>query len=217
MKTIGEIWKDWKIDKPFALQIGEWDDWNSKTKAKYPVRWFIQETIPDKIHSFYCIFYRPINRWYWKFMHRFVPRYRYNVVKPRTLKPNYYDPGTLILHSSMECLVDYYEHSIDHVDWTWEEKWRNAHKELIAIYKWWTEDYPNRDDHFVNGDPLPKYPELPDEWGWLSILNEKYEDEPLMKEHKKISKVHMESEEEWYEKTEEMLIRLMKIRTYLWH
>ena len=217
MTKVQELWKSWLIDKPVALQVGAWDDWNTETKAKYPIRYFLQETLPDKLHSFYCIFYRPWHKWYWKFMHTFVPKYRYHVIKPRTLKPNYYDPRTLILHGPMECLVDYYENGMDRVDWEHDEPWITAHKEILAIYKWWTEDYPNRDDNFVSGTPLPKYPKLPEEWGWLSVLNEKYRDEPLMKEHKKISLVHMESEEEWYEETEEMLIRLMKIRTYLWY
>lgn len=216
MEKMRKVYKDWLIDKPTALQIGEWDDWHAETKAKYPIRYFIQETIPNKSYSFYCIFHRPYYKWKWKFLHRFIPKYRYHTIKPRTLEPNYYDPRTLILHGAMECLVDYYENGVDRVDWTWDEQWRETHKELIAIYKWWTEDYPNRDDYFVNGDPLPKYNNLPEEWGMMSVLNEKYRDEPAMQEHKRISRIRMDSEEEWYVKTEEMLIRLIKIRTYLW-
>ena len=216
MKKLREIWNEWKLDKPTALGIGQWDDWHAEARANHPTRYFLQETIPDKADDVWRFFARPSRDAYWWIAHRVNPKHRYHVCKPRTLKPNYHDPRTMILHSSMECLVQFYEHAIDQIVWDDGEERLHAYNEIIAIYKWWTEEYPHRRDNFVNGDPLPEYVELPEEWGMMAMFNDKYRNEPIVEEWRKGADIRNKNDEDWYNKTEEMLIRLMKIRLYLW-
>lgn len=206
----------WKLDKPVALQIGEWEDWEKETRSKYPIRFFIQETLPDFFRDVWNFFYRPARRAYWWIMYRVHPKHHYHIIKPRTLTPGYYDQDTLMVHSVMECLVSYFENESDRVGWDWDEPHSHAYKEMVEIYHWWTKLYPKRDEMFVNGEPLPELPELPKEWGFMAPINEKYEDEPIVKKWKAISKIHVENEEAWHDKTEDMLIRAIKIRSFLW-
>jgi hypothetical protein len=206
---------DWKLDKPSAAGIGEWDDWHSEAKANHPIRYFLQETLPDTFHTVWMHTARPFTRAYWALMYRFHPKHQYNVIKPRTLEPNYHEVQTRILHSVMECLVYDYEGESNRYVWYWNEDHLHAYNEMIEIYNWWLKEYPNRDDNFVNGQPLPNYPELPEEWGFMAPINEKYRDEPIVKKWSAINSIHSDAETAWYNKTEEMLIRVMKIRHFM--
>lgn len=41
--------KVFKIEKPYALEWGKWDDWKEETKKKHPIGFFFTETLPDII------------------------------------------------------------------------------------------------------------------------------------------------------------------------
>jgi hypothetical protein len=43
------------------------------------------------------------------FLHRLIPRHRYNVVYLRDLKPGYYEPEDRLFHSMMQILCDFVE------------------------------------------------------------------------------------------------------------
>lgn len=85
--------------------------------------------------------------------------------------------------------------------------------EILALYKWWTEVYPNRPDpHDVSG--WSEYCDLKRAQGGPFLGEDKT---PEMKEmsRKALDKTH-EIEAAYEAEDEEMLIRLIKIRHSLW-
>src|SRR5665213_300874 len=94
-----------RIITPFALGMSAWDDWHEQLAARFPIRSFIQETIPRawKQAAGYRIkhFFKDLK---WGFKHRYIKKHQYNVLRPKTLEPGYYDPDTRILHACMEDL-----------------------------------------------------------------------------------------------------------------
>lgn len=91
-----------------------------------------------------------------------------------------------------------------------------AAKEILALYKWWTEVYPNRPDpHDVSG--------------WTALCEERragnedgdwfLNDDKTPKQRRKTKKaldVCRKIETQYEKEDEQMLIRLIKIRNHLW-
>lgn len=89
-----------------------------------------------------------------------------------------------------------------------------AAKEIIALYKWWTEVYPNRPDPY-------------DVSGWSEICARRRENDPddllgeddtenEKKESRKALNIANHVEENYSKEDEAMMIRLIKIRDSLW-
>lgn len=86
-------------------------------------------------------------------------------------------------------------------------------KEVLALYKWWTEVYRNRPDpHDASG--WSEYCERKRQEGGSLLSNAK---DPALKEFGRIAldKTH-EIEEAYEREDEEMMIRLIKVRKALW-
>lgn len=86
-------------------------------------------------------------------------------------------------------------------------------QEILELYKWWTEVYPNRPDpHDASG--WSEYCDRKREEGGKFLAETK---DPELKEFgdKALKKTH-EIEEAYDKEDEEMLIRLIKIRNSLW-
>ncbi len=87
--------------------------------------------------------------------------------------------------------------------------------EILALYKWWTEVYPNRPDpHDASG--WTAYCELNrlSNGGKMSFSADKT---PALKKASKLALKELRKIEEAYEKEDEaMMIRLIKIRNSLW-
>jgi len=217
-----KILEFWNLDTPTAATMDEWDEWKENSKASKPLVYFLRKTLPDfiKYKIIFPYFYWPIRDPKWALMYRFHPNHKYNIIKPRTLKPSYYDPLVLILHANMEILVEFVEHerSVQHVDWHGSSKEHGkAWDEMNEICDWWTIKWPEREKMFPDGSPLLERPNIPEEWGHMASLKDKYKDEPIMKEYIKYLKNMSECEEKWEEKEQEMLMRLIKIRKYMWN
>lgn len=89
-------------------------------------------------------------------------------------------------------------------------------QEILALYKWWTEVYPNR-------------PDAHDASGWSaycekkrqsnpngSLFSNKGETKELRKEADRALKLSQKIEEQYEKEDEQMMIRLIKIRNSLW-
>lgn len=187
-----------------ALPWGGWTKWENEQKAKYPVRFFLLDTIPDFFR--FNLFY-PLRRYYWWVMHRVHPRYRYHIVKTG-LKPGYYDPDTLILHTCMNLLGDFVEIAGPRIAWEGDEYHARAWKEMKEIYEWWVNKYPIREQD------LPNFPKIDHN----KLFGESRDNEdPEVKKWQEVADIHNQSDIEWANKEEEMLTRLMKIRGFLWY
>ncbi|KKN19522.1 hypothetical protein LCGC14_0944820 [marine sediment metagenome] len=229
------VLKNWWLDKPIALELGEWECWDKETSAKYPVRFLLQEKLPELYRKH---IQWPLDRAYWWVRYRTTHRH-YRVIKPRTLEPGYYDERTLILHGAFEVLVEYWEHFYrTNVSW-WPTKGEidsyevdiiqaktDKEKEFIqaerdcladqkahydeahALHIWWTKTRPSRTH--------PKGPTLPKELGSLGWLDNKHKDDPRVIAYRAHLDEYNKLDCQWEEEDQEMLIRLVKIRQSLW-
>jgi len=138
---------------------------------------------------------------------------RYDLIRTKLPKTRWIDKDQLMLYGMMELLVDYVEGEkcFEVIDWESEETHLNVKKEIKAIYDWW-KNYKNRiiaienqlnvwHDEFITrpGSGLDKFNKA----------------EPSDKEKIESDKLYkMESDLDNEEQL--MLIRLVKIRRFLW-
>lgn len=202
-----------KIVTPFALSADGWEDWKIQLAAKFPIRTFIQETIPQKWKD--IAGYKIKHTWrdlYWGFKHRYIKRHQYNVLRPKTLEPGYYDPDIRILHACMEDLREFYDRGATQVDWDSNEYHNQVYKEMTAIYTWWTKEYPTREQEWEKANPYPQ--NIP----WKRLFsNGKHDNDADVIEYRRVAELHRKIEEKWAQDEEDMLIRLVKIRRSLWY
>jgi len=206
------------IPYPYALSLDGWDDWKTATQLKMPIRWWLFETVPDFINkSFMYKVKFTLTDLKWGFIHRYIRKHQYNIIRPSTLPPAYYDARDLILHANMHVLANFLEHEKESgiVDWGATEETQHVWSEANAIYEWWINKYPNRDEELDKKYPLPK--EDNDEKPMLWMFYSKYENTPEAVEYKALLTKRSEEELVWEQEEEEMLIRLMKIRLSLWN
>jgi hypothetical protein len=201
---------DWV--KPVALQWGEWDEWKADMKAKYPVRFFLHETIPDKWSDVWEYgsqrYFRNLK---WKILHRFHPKHRYHVVDTG-LEPGYYDPCTQIFASNFQLLCDFVDNNVkwDRIDWEGDEAHVAAWKEMNELVHWYREIYPNREDSLEVHRPEPRVE-------WKKVFNEKHKDDPDVIEYRKYLDYVNTEEAQWEKDDEENLIRVIKLIPFLWY
>jgi hypothetical protein len=252
----------------------EWNEWESRAKSAYPVRWWLAEEGLDHLQKFimwptdklYAIKYYVNNRW--------ITRTHALTAHPSNIKPgDWCDVGNRFLPCMFNELVDFVEVELAwwHLAWSPEERpkynmpwwavgwwrirtWRcpqagldnlawqmsitakedyglnpgdkgygeptrqakNA-AEVLALYKWWTEVYPNRPDpHDASG--WSRYCDLRrEEEGeghrWIGVASKNPATEKLGKQALKLSS---KIEEQYDKEDEAMMIRLIKIRNSLW-
>ncbi|VAW62344.1 hypothetical protein MNBD_GAMMA08-1812 [hydrothermal vent metagenome] len=201
------------------MTLEEFDEWDKVHKTKYPILFFLQETVPENISKFFIYTIgNTFDKIRWGATYRLFKQHQYHVIRPRTLKPSYYDQDTRIFHAVMECFISYYENNIDEFDaieYPPGDEMSKVHIEMVEIAAWWMYKYPERKSMFVDGTPLLDLPNLPPEWGDLAMLRREYADEPEMKEWVTISHQHSENKAAWYEKENEILKRIIEIRNYL--
>ena len=137
---------------------------------------------------------------------------RHHLIRTKLPKGQWYDTDTRLLYGMMNLLIEYLEKEkpFEIVNWDSDEDHKKARDEMIAIRDWWL-NYDNRKKEiekaldewhskkFVSGDH------------WIRDINA--EDTPEVKVL--FDKLHA-LEAKLLEEEEEMLIRLVKIRGYLW-
>lgn len=206
------------FEKPFALTFDGWDDWNKTTKLEQPIKWFFVETIPEWCNEhFIWSIERLLKSAYWGVIHRVVPKHRYHVIKPRTLKPGYHNPYSLLLHSSFEILVDFVEHERreGYVDWSATIEHREFWEEANKLVYWWQNIYPMRDEWMERDHPLPNSPNGCTDDMWC--LKEKYHNTEEYKEFGRVCEIHRKLSEQYEDEESLNLSRLAKIKMFMWH
>ena len=202
------------------MTLEGFDEWDKENQSKNPVRFFFQETVPEKVSDVYDYFIGdPFDKLRWGITYRLFKKHQYHIIRPRTLKPNYCDQDTRIFHAVMECFVGYYENNMDEIfaiEYPPEDEMSKVYIEMIEIYDWCILKYPERETVKVDGTKLPQLPKLPEEWGDLAMLRSEYDEEPIMKQFVVIAKEHSENKADWYDKENEILKRIIEIRKYLW-
>lgn len=258
------------------LKIGtgeEWDEWETRAKRAYPVRWWLAEEGLDIVQK---IIYWPADKLHavkYYINNRWVTHTHALTAHPRDIKPGEWrDVGNRFLPCLFNELVDYVEvelawwqlawnnedrpkynapwwafgwwrirtwrcpqAGIDNLDWQRNLRWGEnevgpdgknlgqltqqaiAAQEILDLYYWWTEVYPNRPDpHDASG--WSEYCDrMRDEKGdgvrWIGTESNNKETKAL---GKKALKLTHKIEQQYEKEDTEMLIRLIKIRGSLW-
>lgn len=201
-----------KIPVPASLQWSDWKKWRKDMKSKYPIRYFFQETLPQYFHG---KVYNIRHGYYWPFIHRFHPKYRYHIIKT-DLKPGYYDPDTRIAHAIFSVFSEFMKYNIENkvVNWEGDDLHANFWTEANEIYDWLKNVRQFREEKFEKEHPFPKIPENID---IFEIHDKKHRDKPFAKEVEKYSQLETEEKNKWEQDDEEMMIRIIQIRKFLWY
>jgi len=138
---------------------------------------------------------------------------RYDLIRTGLPKTSWCDKDYLMLYGMMSLLVDYVEKEecFENLDWDCTPDHKNAANEIKEIYDWW-KNYKIREEQISSqldtwhdefskrsGDGIGKF------------NNSKASD----KEDIESEKLH-KMEADLFKEEDEMLIRLIKIRHYLW-
>ncbi len=141
---------------------------------------------------------------------RFIKKYY--LIDTKFKRDCWMDSDTKILYGMMSILVDFVEKEkpLERVDWDTEIEHQNAKNEFMTIYEWW-KNYPNREKEIDNALSKWYNESIPERC--KNILNLDIKNTTLSKQlmdHLNILEEQLANEEQ------EMLIRLIKIRKYLW-
>lgn len=150
--------------------------------------------------------------WYW-FKCRFIKPY--NVVKIPTLHPEWSDIDERILHVNFTLLGMYMDlENPAQINWEDGPERSFAWKEIQYLYYWWKTERPKREkmEEVFNArlDEMNWHLKTEPIGNGLSRLIP-----PTPEVKKEFDKWH-ELEARWENEDEENLIRLMKVRLYLW-
>lgn len=143
--------------KPFALELGKWDDWAKEQKSKSPIRFWMAEEGLSKLQDF-VMFPSDVYRATKNYIHK---RWTIKTHYLKTgLKPGeYYDLDHRIIHGLFNELVDFVEiecarfakrsrkkyiikngrsaeAGLDYIDWSSTEKIDIGEK-IKELYFWW--------------------------------------------------------------------------------
>jgi hypothetical protein len=118
------------IDKPFALQWHEWDEWETKMRTERPFAYWLNETMPDFFRSIYKSTTKPFNDLRYAIRVRVFDRYH---VIPTGLKPGYSDADTRMMHGLFTLLVDLVE-----VEKAWMHVVFDAEARKKYKHPWWS-------------------------------------------------------------------------------
>jgi hypothetical protein len=218
-----------------GLSFEDFMEWERVLKSKYPVRYFVNFTLPQFWNRFSAIMWHTPVEW---LTVRTVSRA--HVLHIKSLKPLNHDECEIMLHANFQILVNFVEKRLSQVNYQWWDERRpkgmpkliwnrvrwfsrtpeaginhlksmineyphQVHHDIYDLYMWWTNRYTRRLE------------EWSDEriWGKDSNLDE-------MDKCKVPGTNHPSTEvaaeiEEYYKKEENvMLERLIKIRSSLW-
>ena len=138
-------------------------------------------------------------------------------LKIHSLDKGWCDRDVLLLHAAFQILVDYVEQEKPRevVDWSVDAKHRQAWKEIVSLYRWWTKTRPARrsplDDKRLKKPPF-RWRDVPgtncrELLDWDKKKYAKYED--ALRRHTRL-------EQKWQEEDQTNLCRLINIRPFLW-
>lgn len=195
-------WPWTKLDMPLALPSRSfsfnndneycWEDWHEETKAKCPVRYWLQETVPT---FFRRKWFKISNVWYWIRTHTYN---RYHILDLRSNTSYQYRWGWIDSDSKMmlacfNLLKEYIEKEkpFEIIDWSDNPE---IEKEIKDLYNWWM---------IGREHERKEYDTFWDKRDFKETTEEERD-------------AHWKAEDELDKKDDEMLLRLIKIRNYLW-
>ena len=160
---------------------------------------------------FYHIWkYSRIRDWYHKIKCRFFEKYY--LLDTRLPKDSWFDTDHKMLYAMMALLLDYIEKEkpFEIINWESDDFHKHAKKEMLEIKDWW-DNYENRQKEIEKA--LQKWSDLRTggKEDLLSNINK-----PETEESQKQNDLLHELEDKLENEETEMMIRLIKIRKFLW-
>lgn len=139
--------------------------------------------------------------------------HKYNTVKARTLPPTWNDRDNLLVHTMFQILEDYVKRESHIIEWNSDAKHKKARKEMDELLDWWHNIYLKFDES--EG--------LEFDWekeGWdnqfIDLGNGMIEMKPLSESDREKYNIVHEREKQIEKELEKRLIRIIKLRGYLW-
>ena len=192
-----------------------WEDHYDYLKKNYPIRYFLFEELPRFLRRAY----RPVNDAWWWLKYHCIPKHRHHFLDLRqpygnSIDEYYYgwaDLDQRMLYANFNLLKLYFENEQPcnlRDSWSQEEidadpallSQQRSYDEAKAILNWWQVERKENAKIIDN---------LYDDWRKTKFSNDQSEIERCWK-------LWRDAEEKLEEKTEEMLVRLIKIRRSLW-
>jgi hypothetical protein len=117
---LNRLYAKWKLPQCKGLMsLEDWEEWDSKNKADYPIRFFIQDTLPGTVRSFKQRFFVGPYNWV-----RFRTFDRHHVLKMQDMEPHWADPDHLILMANFQILRNFVEIDLSRTNFEWWDKRR---------------------------------------------------------------------------------------------
>jgi hypothetical protein len=241
LNTIKNWYKNWKLPEDDYSDLDAFLSHDSRMKKEYPVRYFLQDTLP-------YFFKRQISGRWSNVIDWVVQRTicRAHVVKIKSLKPGNPDEDTILLHAAFQVLVNFVEVRMSQTNWTWweENKPRFMPKFIWKRVSWYSRNpeaginhlQAYLDDEDIQGlsreyhqNQLDLYLWWTDrrvqrieEWGHPRLWGENPDPDEMMQSNVPGTNVPAcdaahALEKLYAEEDQEMLERLVKLRPSLWY
>jgi len=209
-----------------------WEDYYDKVKQDYPVRYFLSSTMPELFISAWRKIYFPIKSLvYWVKYHTVCKRHLLDLRQPTTNTYDDYrygwrDTDTLMLFALFNLLNTFVNKEFKNFVCPSEEECndpmfgeanrdqRNAYFEIVALHNWWNVDRKNdlkEFDAILKECSGEKRKWDKDDAEWDDTDCQEFKNAVRQMYHKVDVK-----EMEMMAKEEEMLVRLIKVRRWLW-
>lgn len=179
------------------------------------------EKIVDRIDDFfYTYIYWRVKDWIYRF--KCFVWHRYTTTKPRYLDHTWCDISHLLVHTSFELLLRFYEQEMYeyYTDWDYDEYHRNARDKIEYLVDWYINDfipYDNWENQKIMFDlqpePITSFWDT-DERGYLRELEFDNEDDELF--YHAINQAVWDYEARMEQEIEDNLKLLAEVRPYLW-
>ena len=177
-----------------------WEDYDLEVKTKFPVRYWLNEAL-ENIIFFITTWHRLSHIWYWIRTHTYR---RYHIIDMRKAEPENKDGYkwgwidrsealTLVMFTVLREFVEKELRKFKYADLE-----QDYNKEILALYKWWTVDRLVELEH------------------WESESTKYYERWKKDQTDEEAKIKWREFDAKPYEKEEEMLLRLLKVKNHMW-
>lgn len=136
-----------------------WEDYYSKIKKEYPIRYFLSSTIPNFFQDMYVNITAPIRESLWFVKYHLIPKYRYhwldlrqpkNVMDTNSYRYGWRDTDSRMVYAMMNLLVQFVEEEMPEGYYVPSDEeaandpglkiQRENYLEFMEIYKFWKED-----------------------------------------------------------------------------
>ncbi len=134
-----------------------------------------------------------------------------------TLKAGWHDKDEVMLHAAFQLLVDFVEQEQPdkHIDWSHDNDYQQAWKEIRALYRWWTKTRPSRRSPLDN-KKIAKPPLRFENIAGTTLSRLVMPDKKKYAAYHRALKQHTRLEQKWREEDQRNLHRLVENREFLW-